>query len=507
MSSPNHRKLHIHSPGMDTPKHACIYCRLSYAPDGSIEKVERQEGDCRDLGGRLDWGICCVYSDNNKSAWQKNRKRKDWEQMLASFQPGATCPRGNHHDGILTYHGDRLNRLPWDLELLLKLADDRHIPLAAPSGTRDLSNEDDRFILRIEVAQACKSSADTSRRVKRGWQARAASGQAVGGGKRPYGYGVPILELDGTPKLGRTGKPLHDATQMIPEEAKVLREASRRLMAGESQGGVLAWMNRQSATTEGNRWTSRGLQHLLFSPRIAGLVEHDGKLYDAVWPAIITPEEQEDLKSAWQQRAAQYLYPGRERRYLLTFGAECSGCGETLGTKPSGGRNRKTSRLYYCTNEACPKRVSRNVEHLDAYVTGRVLRRLNEPGFVTAIHADADHPGAGAEITALERRKAEAAAKLEELADHPDIDPALLARSLSSFDRKIAQLRSQMAATSRQRLLARMAGITLEQWEAEPIDVRAETVRALFRVIVLPATWRGPGFDPDSVRLERRTET
>jgi hypothetical protein len=28
-------------------------------------------------------------------------------------------------------------------------------------------------------------------------------------------------------------------------------------------------------------------------------------------------------------------------------------------------------------------------------------------------------------------------------------------------------------------------------------------VRALYRVVVLPATWRGPGFDTASVRLER----
>lgn len=54
------------------------------------------------------------------------------------------------------------------------------------------------------------------------------------------------------------------------------------------------------------------------------------------------------------------------------------------------------------------------------------------------------------------------------------------------------------------RLLRRVAGISREAWDAEPVDVRAEVVRALFRVIVLPATWRGPGFDPASVRLERK---
>jgi hypothetical protein len=75
-----------------------------------------------------------------------------------------------------------------------------------------------------------------------------------------------------------------------------------------------------------------------------------------------------------------------------------------------------------------------------------------------------------------------------------------VAASLASFDTKIAALRNRHAENARQRLLVRMAGITREQWDAIPIDVRADTVRALFRVIILPMTRRGPGFDPASVQ-------
>jgi hypothetical protein len=49
-----------------------------------------------------------------------------------------------------------------------------------------------------------------------------------------------------------------------------------------------------------------------------------------------------------------------------------------------------------------------------------------------------------------------------------------------------------------------MAGISLEQWNAEPVDVRAETVRALFRVVVLPVGRKGPGFDPAGVKMTRK---
>lgn len=304
---------------MDTPKAAAIYCRLSYAPDGSLEKVERQEADCRDLAARLGWAVSRVYPDNSRSAWQRNRKRPAWDQMLADLESG-------HIDGIIVYHGDRLIRQPWDLELLLNLAYDRHLPLASPSGTRDLSSDDDQYILRIEVASACRSSADTSRRVKRGWKARANKGLAVSGGKRPFGRGIP------TGKTGKTGKPLYDLTKPVPEEAAVAREAIDRLMAGESQYGVLKWMNSVSTTTEGNPWTGVSLKRLIFAPGIAGIVEHDGQLFDAAWDGVVTAEEWADVKSVWRSNAQQFTQPSRERRYLLSSIAECPS-GGTVVTK------------------------------------------------------------------------------------------------------------------------------------------------------------------------------
>lgn len=473
------------------PQRSGIYCRLSYAPDGSLEKVERQEADCRKVAKRLGWSVADVYPDNSRSAWHRNRKRPQWDRMLADIESGRI-------DAIVVYHGDRLIRQPYDLELLLQLADDRRVPLASPSGTRDLSSEDDRFVLRVEAAQACKSSADTSRRVLRAWETKAERGEAVGCGLRPFGYGIP------TGATGRTGKPLYDLHQIVPGEADVLREAADRLLAGQTLGGVVRWMNTCSTTTQGNPWLPVGLKKVLTAPRVAGLLVYQGQTQQAAWPPILEPEVWEDVKAVFRRSRERHGYFGRERSYLLSSIAECSGCGSTMPTKVSGGRNRKDARLYFCPNSECDQRVSRNVEHLDAYVIGRVLKRLNEPGFLDAMQGERLDPGVGADIAALERRKAEARAQLANLADHPDVSADLVARSLSSFDRKITELREQQELTARDRLLARMAGMTQERWDAEPIDVRAETVRALFRVVVLPATWRGPGFDPESVRLDRR---
>jgi site-specific DNA recombinase len=177
--------------------------------------------------------------------------------------------------------------------------------------------------------------------------------------------------------------------------------------------------------------------------------------------------------------------------------------GHGLNTKPSGGRNRKTARLYWCRTPDCSTRVSRNVEHLDRYVSGRVLRRLNDPAFLASLDAERGDSGVSEQIGALERRKAAARDQLENLADLPEaVDPVLLARSLASFDRRIAELRERLESTNRVRLLRRMAGVSAEEWESTSLEIRSATVAAVFRVTVLPATWRGPGFDPACVRLD-----
>lgn len=147
------------------------------------------------------------------------------------------------------------------------------------------------------------------------------------------------------------------------------------------------------------------------------------------------------------------------------------------------------------------------MEHLDAYVTGRVLRLLNSPRFLHELHAGAvdGKPDIAAEITALELRKVQTRQQLEQLADNPDVDPALAMLSLASFDNRIKDLREQLAVTARHRLLTRMSGISKEAWDTELVDVRHEVVKALFAITVRAGEWRGRGFNPDSVELRRKS--
>lgn len=469
-----------------TPQNAVIYARLSWAPDGSMEKVVRQADDCRLLANRLTWGLSTtqfhpdappgVLWDNSVSAWQRNRKRPAWDRLLGLIGSRET-------DGVLVYHGDRLIRQPWDLELLLQLTDRHALPLASPSGVRNLASADDRFILRIEAAQACRSSDDTSRRVLRMQAARVDAGlPAVVGGHRMFGFRA--------------------ATTVDPAEAKIIVEICDRLLARQSQYAVVAWLNTVSTTTTGGSWHPKTLQIMITNPRLAGLIVHKGTTYKAVWDPIISPEKHEEIKALFARSSAEHGYFGRERVHLLSGIARCGECNAPLVSKPSGGRNRKDSRLYGCRTKGCMA-VSRNLDHLDAYVSGRALRILNDPDFLGELTAESGDPGVAAEIVALERRRDETRRQLEQLVDHPELSPDLILTTLAGFDRRIRELRNRQATDARARLLTRVAGIDRQAWEALPIDIRAETVRQLYRVTVYPTKRRGPGFDTTAVRLER----
>lgn len=488
---------------MTGPQLSGIYCRLSYAPDGSIEKVERQEEDCRALAVRLGWPIADqhVYVDNSKSAWQRDRRRPRWDAMLQAIDSGDI-------DGVIVYHGDRLIRQPWDLEKLISIADRKGVRIASPSGTRNLDSPDDRFVLRIEAAQACRESDNISRRVRRNLKARAEEGLAQSGGRRPFGYGVPIpgktrIRVD--PVTGDEREvPVIDRRQVVAEEAAVLREAAQRLLAGQSIGGVCRWMNERSTTTEGGAWNAKNLRMLLTSPRVTGLVEYEDVLYPAEWPGIIEREMWVDLAAYFEHVSELHPYQGRRRQYLLSGIAECSGCGTRLRQKPTGGRNRKDSRIYYCPNRDCGTKVGRNMHHLDTYVTGAVLGLLGDDRFRAELHAVDGNERIGDQIAALERRKQATLTQLKQIADQESLDPAVLALSVASYDKKIAVLRAEMGLSTRRRLLMRMLGVDLNTWRSEPIDIQSATVEALFRVIVRPTTWRGPGFDQGAVDLRRK---
>lgn len=454
---------------------AAVYARMSHVLDDDKTKVEDQARICRELAGRHGWHVAeaDVYTDNNRSAWQKNRKRPGWDAMLVGV--------GNGRIGaIVIYHGDRLVRQPYDLEVLLQLAEDKGVRLASPTGTRRLDSADDRYILRIEAAGACRESDNTSRRKKAQYERYRREGRVRPGGPggRSFGY-------------------LSDNLTPVAAEQDAVREMAARILAGESLNAVCRDFNaRGLLPTTGKPWRTGNMGPMLTAPRYAGLMP-DGESA-AAWGTVIGREEWERLRLVLDARGAfSNPAPTNARKWLLSGIAECGPCGAPLQISKARGGDAAWS--YTCARTGCGK-IRRNARHLDAYASAAVISRMAHPLNPEEQPVGADH---GAEWAVLERERAETNDLLGDYKASAGRTRTLMTR-LDAIDERMAELRDLAAGDGRARLLRRYAGITREQWEdGLALDVKRSLVAACFRVVVLPTTGRGPGFRVQDVRLDQ----
>jgi site-specific DNA recombinase len=456
---------------------AGIYTRMSLAIMNDPTKVEDQAQVSRDLAAGIHWQVAdgCgypladgVYTDNSRSAWQRNRKRPGWDQLLADIDAGRL-------DAVIVYHGDRLVRQPYDLETLIGLADGKGIRLAAPTGMRDLDNTDDRFVLRILVAQACMESDNTSRRRKAQYARWRLEGRTRPGGRGGRAFGFAT-----------------DGVTQLPGEAEAIRGAADRLLAGEPTGAIARGMTAAGwRTPAGGPFTHGTLRKMLARPRYAGLMP-DGENKGAWEPVLDDRETWEAVCAVLDARAAGFGYATNARRWLLSGIARCGACGSGLQIRPEHRRPGLTG--YGCVRPGCRK-VQRSAALLDEYVTARVVAKLGDP---------ASPPGrlppgpAAGEFRALAQQRAEAE---QLLADHTKGRADLLMRRLDSIDARLGQLRELAAGDAGARLRRRHAGLTIEEFRGLPLAVQRALVSACFTITVLPASRRGPGFNTADVRL------
>ncbi|WP_220182829.1 recombinase family protein [Sphaerisporangium album] len=182
-------------------RRAAICCRISQDRAGAGLGVARQETDCRALIERRGWQVADVYPDNDVSAYLGS-PRPAWRRLLSDIEAGTV-------DAIVCWHVDRLTRSLRELEDVIDLADRRGIELATVTGEIDLATPTGRLIARMLGAAARHEAEHKAERQKR--QRRQT---AEGGGMRPYGYA-------------------EDRVTVIDEEAQVIREAARRVLAGD----------------------------------------------------------------------------------------------------------------------------------------------------------------------------------------------------------------------------------------------------------------------------------
>ena len=439
-----------------------IYTRLSRLagtpdPDDPFdtsedETVARQEADIREYAAEHNLPIddLHVYVDNNRSAWRrKAAHRPEFLRMMKVAAAGELA-------GILIWKLDRFTRAPRDMEDLIELADEHGVVIDGPkSGRIDLTTAQGRQQARGAANQAAAESDNTSERSTRGLYAKAGKGMPMGAG-RMFGF-------DGAEKRQRI--------VIREDEAQVVREMAKRMLAGEPLQHLAADLNaRGLTTTRGNRWTGANLGRVLGQHRYGGKVEMRGRIVG------IIPGE--PILDADTYEAVQAMVTSRHRgrrptgRFVLTGLANCGRCHRTMNGATA---NRTRRRQYRCPPHLGGCAMSVDATHLEAMVDAHMIGLLSDPATVTRIAAkDAALGLARAEalnaVENIERQLVD----LEVKRANEEIIQAAYDQSKPVYDRRLAKARAALAEVGSAPALAIDA-------QADWADATAEEKRILIR--------------------------
>lgn len=396
--------------------------------------------------------------------------------------------RSGRVDAVLAWHTDRLHRSPVELEDYISACNEgRDVPThTVQAGPLDLSTPSGRMVARQLGAVARFESEHKAERVRSARLQAARAGKPQGG-PRPFGYepdGVTIREA----------------------EAAAVRSAVESVLAGASLRAVARELNAAGLTTamKANPWDKGAVREMLLKPRNAGLRKYQGQILGAAsWPAIV-PEEQ------WRAVVAILTDPARRTspsdtprvRWLGSGIYVCAGCERPSLRVSTAGHGAK---VYRCNGkrDTVTGHVARTVGPLDAYVEAVIVERLSRPDAIKLLTPSApeiDLPGLRATANAVRARLTEIAEMLGE--EELTRAEAQIARSRAMA--RLERAEAEIAAASSSSPLAGIvdAADPAAVWAGLDIGRRRAVLDCLMTVTVLPITRPGPGFDPDTVRIE-----
>lgn len=424
-----------------------LYARVSRKGDARRRSMEGQTAANRRRAEQLGAKVGEVLDrDDGRSAWNPRVKRHDWARLMERLESGAS-------DGVVVFDLARFSRRPSEGERLIEAAE-RGLLVADSEATYDLSTGAGRKAFRDAMAAAAYYSDEISARTKRGKQEKAMAGE-TNHSRRPFGF-----EQDGL--------------TVRESEAQALRDATARMIHGESLESITADFNARGITTSlGSHWTSRTLKTVLRRQRNMGVVEYKGAEVARIpGDPVVSPEDFERMEAVFTSRR-----PGRppSEKYLCSGIALCGKCGNTLTGRPRNGLgpDGEPKREYLCV-----KRVGRggcwgivvDGGGLDVWARDFVIVRFSDPRnapFVSAALAKARAAADKSAHLAEEIRKAEELAQaLSDRLGRGEINLTRYDAAVGPLDKRIAELRAEA-----QSLEPAAAGLTAVLSREEAIEL------------------------------------
>jgi DNA invertase Pin-like site-specific DNA recombinase len=430
--------------------------------------VDRQERECRELAERQGWEVSRVYVDNDTSAYA-GKPRPEYLRLLEDLAAGTV-------DAVLAWHPDRLYRHPRDLERFVDTVQKAGAPVATvTAGDLDLATPAGRAVARTLGAWARYEGEQKAERHRAKDRQLAENGRPHGGA-RIYGYRY-------------VGGNLH----IVPNEARIVRELAKRLLAGESVHELARDLTTRGILTARGiaTWHHNTVSRLMKNPTLAGLrTRKDDTTRPGDWEPILTMDEHRALVALLTDPAR--LSSREPRRYLLTGIAVCGLCGSGLMARPKMDRRRN----YLC--RACHK-IGVLAEPLEELVVAAVFERVEGRDFTAHLQTTRQ----ASPVEAIEAQLAE----LAQLWAAKEITRTewLAARAPLQGDlqREREAVRQDERQQARLRALDGYEGGALRAaWNTMDLSRRRAILRALMSAVVVgPAVPGRNRFDPNRVSV------
>jgi site-specific DNA recombinase len=457
---------------------AGIYARQSM---GNTKSIDEQDTECAAACETHGWTVTGRYRDGVSASRYTRKTRPDWTRLLSDLQA--------HLLDVLvlweTSRGDR-KLTGWSAMLDLCREVGVLIHVVTHSRTYDPANARDWRSLAEDGVDNAYESDKISLRVNRDMAAAAAKGMPHGkllfGYKRLYDHRGRFLE-----------QVPHD------DQADIVREAARRVAAGEACHSVARDFNARSIPApRGGRWNLTQIRRVVTNPAYNGLRVHRGQITEvsAQWPALID--------DATYAACVRRIDDPRRRtvrdmavKHLLTGAARCGldDCGIPLRVQKNRG-----SFAYLCP---AGFHVSIKTTWLEDFVTSVVIEWMSQPGVLDklgASDAEADSEAAAARAESMEKR-----ARLDGFYDKAaagELSPAGLARIEARLLPEIKAAEERALAAHVSPVLRALAGPNAEAvWQQFTIGQRREAVALLMDVRVLPTVRGTRRFRPERVQI------
>ncbi|MFI0861774.1 recombinase family protein [Streptomyces smyrnaeus] len=480
-----------------------LYARISQDEAGLERGVTNQLAEARTLAASRGWTVVSEFHDNDISATHGDH-REGYEALLRAVAGGGI-------DKIVVFHTSRLWRNRTERAQGIEMLGAAKVGIIPVEGQElSLDSASGRGLAGLLGEFDTMESELKSERVRLAARKRAEEGRA--NGSVAYGW-QRVYTRD------ERGQVTGFKDIEYPAQATIVREIVDRLLAGESLRAVTESLNHRGVPApgagqrrkrardqngDGSLWNKTSVKKIALRPANVGIRVHRGAEYPAAWPPLISRERHERVKALLTDPARSARRDG-SRKHLLSWGiGECGECGGVLRVarkgNPRGGTKKE---LYIC---AGPKGCTgRDKRYVDEMVSAVVVERLSR--------ADAADIFAGDDQAA-----ADAIARAEELRSRLDLaadDYATGILTRSQLHRVTASLLPQIEAAEREaRNLRPALDVTMLElvgkhastaWDRLSVTQRRGVLDVLnMRVVILPTTRRGPGFDPESVRIEWR---